>query len=119
MNYFVLIFLFLFFRGFFCFFFAFFCLGLFLFGFVLTKTSRASEIEHFEIFSRPRKNQLARQSAGLHFCYSLFFLVNPLEAVVWMCSAKKGVFKNSENLYQKTCACGLKLYLKRDSVTGV
>ena len=80
-NYFVLIFLFLFFF-FFCIFFAFFCLGLFLFGFVLTETSRASEIEHFEIFSRPRKNQLARQSAGLHFCYLLFFLVNPLEAVV-------------------------------------
>ena len=29
--------------------------------------SRASEIEHFEIFSRARDNQLARRSAGGYF----------------------------------------------------
>ena len=40
--------------------------------------SRASEIEHFEIFSFRQENQLARQSAGLLFCYSLFFLMKTL-----------------------------------------
>ena len=32
---------------------------------------------------------------------------------------KKGVLKISQNIQQKTCACGLQLYLKRDSVTDV
>ena len=32
---------------------------------------------------------------------------------------KKGVLKILQNLQQKTCACGLQLYLKRESVTGV
>ena len=40
--------------------------------------SRASEIEHFEIFSHPQKNQVFRQSTGLPFCYSLFFLMKTL-----------------------------------------
>ena len=40
--------------------------------------SRTSEIEHFEIFSRLQENQLARQSAGLLFYYSLFSLIKTL-----------------------------------------
>ena len=31
----------------------------------------------------------------------------------------KGVLTISQNLQQKNCACGLQLYLKKDSVTGV
>ena len=64
-------------------------------------STRASEILHFEIFSRLRENQLAQQSAGLPFCYSLFFFnENPLEAVVWKCSAKK-VFLKFLKIYSK------------------
>ena len=40
--------------------------------------NQASEIDHFEIFSRPRENQLARKSVELLFCYSLFFLMKIL-----------------------------------------
>ena len=40
--------------------------------------SQASEIEYFEIFSRLQENQLARQSVGLLFCYSLFSLIKIL-----------------------------------------
>ena len=32
---------------------------------------------------------------------------------------QKSVLTISQNLQQKTCACELHLYLKRDSVTGV
>ena len=39
---------------------------------------RATEIEHFEIFSCPQENQLAWQSAGLLVCYSLVFLMKTL-----------------------------------------
>ena len=50
--------------------------------------------------------------------YSLFFLISfrSRRSEVF---CKKGVLKISQNLQQKTCACGLQLYLKRDSVTGV
>ena len=34
-------------------------------------------------------------------------------------SSQKLFLKISQNLQQKTCACGLQLYLKRDTVTGV
>ena len=40
--------------------------------------SQVSEIEHFEIFSRPQENQHAWQSVGLPFCYSLFSLMKIL-----------------------------------------
>ena len=68
-----------------------------------------------------RENQTARQSAELFFL--LFIVVlneNPLEAVLWRCSAKK-VFLKFLKIYSKTpvpVAC-MQLYLKRDSVTGV
>ena len=51
--------------------------------------------------------------------FIIFLNERLLEAAVRRCSAKKDVLAISQNLQQKACACGLQLYLKRDSVTAV
>ena len=85
--------------------------------------SQASEIEHFKVFSRPQENQLARQSrggGGTFLLLIVFLNENRLKAVVWRGCAKKVLLKFRKiYMQQKSCACGLQLYLKRDSVTSV
>ena len=84
--------------------------------------SQASETEHFEVVSRPQENQLVLElvGEGTFLLLIVFLNENRLKAVVWRGCAKK-VFLKFHKIYiqQKSCACGLQLYLKRDSVTSV
>ena len=63
--------------------------------------SQASEIEHFEILCHPQENQLARQSAGLLFCYSLFFLMKILQKQLFGGILQKKVFLKFLKIYNK------------------
>ena len=55
----------------------------------------------------------------LTIAINIFLNEHLLEAVVRRCSAKKVFLKFHKIYSKKTCACGLELHLKRDSVTGV